>query len=83
MIRHIPVEIIIDKDSKGTHPAAFIFENEEIRIADVVDRWYQGDNNPEFPESDYFKVRGMNGAEYLLKHELGGDKWFICIPGLK
>ena len=59
---------------------AFSFGDDETAIADIIDKWYQGAGNTEFPESDYYKVSGLNGAEYLLKHELEHDKWFLCKP---
>lgn len=79
MIRLIPVEVnLLPVDETDGQPAAILLGNEEIAIAYITDRWYQGDNNPEFPEADYYKVSGMNGREYLLKHELEKDTWFLC-----
>jgi hypothetical protein len=51
----------------------------KVEIVEITDRWYQGDNNPGFAESDYYKVTGPGNADYLLKHEMENDLWFICL----
>ena len=48
-----------------------------VEIAEVVDRWYQVESQPEWPRADYFKVRGADGREYLLKHDLESDEWYL------
>ena len=48
-----------------------------VEIAEVVDRWYQVESQPEWPRADYFKVRAMDGNEYLLKHDLESDEWYL------
>jgi len=58
-------------------PRQFRLEQALIEIAEVVDRWYQVESQPEWPRADYFKVRGVNGREYLLKHDLEVDEWFL------
>src|SRR5690242_17336666 len=32
---------------------------------------------PQWPRADYFKVRAVNEREYLLKHDLEADAWFL------
>ena len=51
-----------------------------VEIAEVVDRWYQVESQPEWPRADYFKVRGADGREYLLKHDLESDEWYLGQP---
>ena len=46
-------------------------------MAEVLDRWYQVESKPEWPRADYFKVRGVDGREYLLKHDLESDQWYL------
>ncbi len=58
-------------------PRRFFFEGEAIEVAEVLDRWYQVESKPEWPRADYFKVRGKDGIEYLLKHDLESDEWFL------
>jgi hypothetical protein len=48
-----------------------------IEISEVLDRWYQVESKPEWPRADYFKVLGADQCEYLLKHDLESDEWFL------
>jgi hypothetical protein len=61
------------------YPVSFTMGNEEIEIAGITDRWYQGDMNPEFAVTDYYKIRTKTGDEYIIKYEPGVDRWFILL----
>jgi hypothetical protein len=43
-----------------------------------MDRWYQGETNPEYPVSNYFKVETTNGEQYIIKHDLESGSWYLC-----
>ena len=58
-------------------PRRFVWEERTIEVAEVLDRWYQVESKPEWPRADYFKVRGVDGCEYLLKHDLELDEWYL------
>ena len=58
-------------------PRRFSFQGQTIDVREVLDRWYQVESQPEWPRADYFKVRGLGGSEYLLKHDLEADQWFL------
>ena len=58
-------------------PRRFHLEGRTIEIHEVLDRWYQVESKPEWPRADYFKVRGADGHNYLLKHDLESDEWFL------
>lgn len=58
-------------------PRRFTLEECIVEIGEVVDRWYQVESKPEWPRANYFKVRGADGREYLLKHDLEADEWFL------
>jgi hypothetical protein len=55
----------------------FLWEERLIEIGEVLDRWYQVKSQPEWPRADYFKVRGVGQREYLLKHDLESDDWYL------
>lgn len=57
-------------------PRRFLFEGAWVEVVEVVDRWHQIESKPEWPRADYFKVRGSDQCEYLLKHDLESDEWF-------
>jgi hypothetical protein len=58
-------------------PRRFLLEDHWIEIEEVLDRWYQVDSTPEWPRANYFKVRGSNQREFLLKHDEESDEWFV------
>lgn len=58
-------------------PRRFTWEGRSIELVEVLDRWYQVESRPEWPRADYFKVRGADEHEYLLKHDLESDAWYL------
>ncbi len=61
----------------GETPRRFCWEDRWIEIEEVLDRWYQGDRDPEWPMADYFKVAAVGGQQYLLKHDRESDEWYL------
>lgn len=58
-------------------PRCFAWEEHLIEVEEVLDRWHQVESTPEWPRADYFKVRGADQHEYLLKHDLESDEWHL------
>ena len=58
-------------------PRRFKLEEQTIEVEEVLDRWHQVESTPEWPRADYFKVRGADQREYLLKHDLESDDWYL------
>ena len=58
-------------------PRRFTLAGQTLEVGDVLDHWYQVESKPEWPRADYFKVRAVNEREYLLKHDLEADEWFL------
>ncbi|EEF60525.1 hypothetical protein [Pedosphaera parvula] len=74
----VPVKVECHAEAKGDElPRLFVWEQEAIGVGDVVDRWYQVEGKPEWPRANYFKVRGMDNHEYLLKHDLESGEWYL------
>jgi hypothetical protein len=74
----IPVQVeseMVGED--GQTPRRFIWEERRIEVEQVVDRWYQGLGDPEWPMADYFKVIGSDSRAYLLKRDLEAADWFL------
>ena len=61
-------------------PHCFMWQGTKYEVKEVLDRWYQWDAGQKHPVSDYFKVVTETGGQYILKHDLGNDKWFLCKP---
>jgi hypothetical protein len=77
-MRLIAIEVECYAGAKADEtPRRFTWEGRIIEVSDVLDRWYQVESKPEWPRADYFKVRGADQHEYLLKHDLEGDEWFL------
>ena len=58
-------------------PRRFRWEQQTIEVGEVLDRWYQVESKPEWPRANYFKVRGVDQHDYLLKHDLKSDEWYL------
>jgi len=58
-------------------PRCFLLEDHWIEIEEVLDRWYQVESTPEWPRANYFRVRGSDQREFLLKHDEESDEWFL------
>ena len=58
-------------------PRRFLWNTLPVEVEEVVDRWHQVESKPEWPRADYFKVRGSDQREYLLKHDLESDDWYL------
>lgn len=63
------------------YPKSFILDNYRFDIAEIIDRWYQGESSPDFPPAHYFKVRTTDNKTYILKQETKTDRWFLWIKG--
>lgn len=53
-------------------PTSFKRGDTTVHVAEVLDRWYDQDAN-------YFKIRGEDLKEYLLRHDLDGDAWELVL----
>jgi hypothetical protein len=58
-------------------PRRFNSGERTLEVSEVLDRWYQVESKPEWPRADYFKVKAADAHEYLLKHDLESDEWFL------
>jgi hypothetical protein len=78
MRRLIPVQVECYAGAKADEtPRRFVWEGRPVEVGEVLDRWYQVESRPEWPQADYFKVRGTDDRAYLLKHDLESDEWFL------
>ena len=53
-------------------PRKFQLGVREVAVAAVVDRWLD-------PDHRYFKVRGDDGALYVLRHDPNSGVWEVCV----
>lgn len=53
-------------------PRAFYIGERRVAVAELLDRWLA-------PDHRYFKVRGDDGATYILRHDTVGDRWELTL----
>jgi len=61
-------------------PVAFIFEDRRWEIFEVIDRWFEGGEQPGRPVLNYFKVKTSQGRVFLLRYNSLFDAWAVRVP---
>lgn len=77
------IPIIVENHSGNKadeYPICFYWANIRFEIKEIADRWFQTQITPDGPVANYFKVRDTNNTEYIIKHELKNDLWFLVSP---
>ncbi len=78
----IEIKVVCHSGYKADeYPVSFYWDNIRFEIEEIEDRWYQGEQKPEFSAAVYFKVRTTKKKIYILKHEIQRDKWYLWIRG--
>ncbi len=78
----VPVKVKCHAGYKADeYPVLFYWDGVRFEIDEIIDRWYQGEQNPAFPAADYFKVRTADKKIYILKHITEQDEWYLWIRG--
>lgn len=62
-------------------PRSFILEERRYEVAEIVDRWYEGEGGTDRPVLDYFKIRTSDGEEFLLRYNSLFDAWSVAVRG--
>lgn len=74
----IPIKVECHSGYKADeYPKCFYWKDEKFEIKEISDRWYQGDLNPESPVANYFKVNTIHDRQYVIKHEVESDRWYL------
>jgi hypothetical protein len=53
-------------------PRRFRLGQREVDVAEIIDRWLS-------PDHRYFKVRGHDGAVYILRHDIETNRWELTL----
>ena len=53
-------------------PRRFHLGERTVEVAEVIDRWLA-------PDHRYFKVRGDDGARYILRHDPDSGDWELTL----
>jgi hypothetical protein len=71
MVMDIRVECYAGYKSEET-PRRLIFDDRTIEVADVIDQWLA-------PDHRYFKLRGADGATYIIQHDVAAGRWELVM----
>ena len=75
----IPIKVECHAGYKADeYPKCFYLKETRYDISEIEDRWYQGDYSPEWPVSDYYKVKTEDQKRFIIKHEIEKDVWYLC-----
>ena len=58
-------------------PRRFWADNQWVEVDGLLESWVQAPRNSRRPRAEYFKVQANDGRNYLLRHDLRADEWFI------
>jgi hypothetical protein len=53
-------------------PRRLIFDTRTVEVAEVLDRWLA-------PDHRYFKLRGGDGATYIVRHDVAAERWELVM----
>lgn len=53
-------------------PRRFFLHDRQIDVLDVIDRWLA-------PDHRYFKLRGNDGALYIIRYDVARDLWELTM----
>jgi hypothetical protein len=53
-------------------PVRFFLGERKIEAVQIIDRWMG-------PDHRYFKVKGDDGAVYILRHDVSEDTWDLTL----
>jgi len=53
-------------------PRRLRFDDRKIEVVEVVDRWLA-------PDHRYFKLRGRDGASYIVRHDVISAAWELVL----
>lgn len=53
-------------------PRALRFGQRRVTVLEVIDRWLA-------PDHRYFKLRGDDGAVYIVRHDREEDRWELSV----
>ena len=76
MMIQIEVECYAGHKADQT-PRRFLSEERWIDVEEVVDCRYQVESMAESSRR-ILEVQGTDRHDYLIKHDLESDKWFLC-----
>jgi len=53
-------------------PRRFFLHQRQIEVVEIIDRWLA-------PDHRYFKVKGDDGATYIIRHDVARSQWELTM----
>ena len=53
-------------------PRRFFLDERKVEVKEIFNRWLA-------PDHRYFKVRGDDGNDYILRHDAVADRWELTM----
>lgn len=53
-------------------PRYFLIKERRVEVVEILDRWLA-------PDHRYFKLRGDDGAIYIIRHDIGSNLWQLTL----
>jgi hypothetical protein len=76
----VPIKVESQSGYKADeYPRRFLYDGISYDVTEITARWYQGDIDPDVPVSDYFRVETTSGRQFLIKHEIRNDLWYLLL----
>ena len=67
------IEVACEAGHQGeATPQRLALDHRTVTVIAVIDRWLA-------PEHRYFKVKGEDGAIYILRHDVPADGWQLIL----
>jgi hypothetical protein len=67
------VEVECEPGHQGeATPHRLAFDHRTVAVVEVIDRWLAREHR-------YFKVKGEDGALYILRHDVPADRWQLIL----
>lgn len=69
----IAIRVICYDGYRGEQtPRYFFLKQRLINVVDILDCWLA-------PDHRYFKVKGDDGAKYIIRHDVIADQWELTL----
>ncbi len=75
-MRLFDVRVVCREEYKSAQqPEWVVLGDARLRVAEILDRWYEGALTAGATQVDYFKVRLEDGRRIILRHVAAFDRW--------
>lgn len=74
--RHAKVKTF-DSHRHPGRPVSFSVTEDELEVDEIIDRWSEAYQDPNFFPDDFYKVKASDGKVYILKYSTLFKSWWV------